>query len=112
MGETPDPELTSKMQKPCMKSHHPNVHICKKKPVTDFARKVHREIKGLLKRLENKEIRRKKGKREEHSKKNPRSSPRFLRGPNKRNNKKKQRKKVKGIKKSRKRKRKHRRRGF
>ena len=62
MGEAPDPELTSRMQKTCMKSHHPNIHICKKKPETDFARKVHREVKGLLKRLKKKETRRKKRK--------------------------------------------------
>ena len=55
LNEAPDPELTSRMQKTCMKSHHPNIHICKKKPETDFARKVHREVKGLLKRLKKKE---------------------------------------------------------
>ena len=114
MGEAPDPELTSRMQKPCMKSPHPTVHICKKKPETDFARKVHREIKGLSKRLEKKEIRRKKGKEGGHSRKNPRSSW----GPHKRNDRIKQRKKFngmkkfKGMKKSRKRKRRQRRKGF
>ena len=56
VGGAPDPELTSRLQKPCMKSHHPNIHICKKKPETDFARKVHREIKGLLKRLKEKKL--------------------------------------------------------
>ena len=60
MGEAPDPELTSRMQKPCMKSRHPSVHICKKQPKTKFARKLHRKMKHLLKRLRKKEIRRKK----------------------------------------------------
>ena len=41
MGDAPDPELTSRMQKPCTKSRHPNVHICKKQPKTKFARKIH-----------------------------------------------------------------------
>ena len=60
MGEAPDPELTSRMQKPCTKSRHPNVHICKKQPKTKFARKIHKKMKHLLKRLQKKEINRKK----------------------------------------------------
>ena len=67
LNEAPDPELTSRMQKSCMKKNHPNIHICKKKPETDFARKVHREVKGLLKRLKEKETRRKKRKEGENS---------------------------------------------
>ena len=59
MGDAPDPELTLRMQKPCMKSHHPSVHICKKQPKTKFARKIHRRMKRLLKRLKKKEKRRK-----------------------------------------------------
>ena len=62
MSEAPDPELTSIMQKPCMKSRHPSVHICKKRPETDFARKVHKKMRSLLKRLEKRESRRKKKK--------------------------------------------------
>ena len=64
MGEAPDPELTSRMQKPCMKSRHPSVHICKKRPETDFARKVHRKIKALSKRLKKRQILRKDKKTE------------------------------------------------
>ena len=60
MGEAPDPELTLKMQKPCNKSRHPNVHFCKKKPKTKFAREVHKSMKRLLKGLQKKEIMRKK----------------------------------------------------
>ena len=60
MGEAPDPELTSRMQKPCLKSRHPSVHICQKRPETDFARKVHRKLKALSKRLKKKQVRRKK----------------------------------------------------
>ena len=56
MGEAPDPELTSRMQKPCLKSPHPSVHICNKRPETKFARKVHRQIKALSKRLQKKQI--------------------------------------------------------
>ena len=59
MGDAPDPELTSRMQKPCMNSHHPSVHICKKQPKTNFARKIHRKMKRLLNRLKKKEKRRK-----------------------------------------------------
>ena len=66
MDEAPDPELTSIIQKPCMKKNHLNIHICKKKPETDFARKVHREVKGFLKRLKEKETRRKKQKEGEY----------------------------------------------
>ena len=47
------------MQLQCKKSPHPSVHICKKQPKTKFAKKIHRRIKGLLKRLKKKEKRRK-----------------------------------------------------
>ena len=91
MDEAPDPELTSRMQKTCMKSHHPNVHICKKKPETG-ARKLHREIKGLLKRLKEKETRRKKRKESRF--------PVKLHGFPKKNHNKKRGKKSVGLKKS------------
>ena len=42
-----------------MKSPHPNVHICKKKPKNNHARKVHKRMKKLLKKLKKKEKRRK-----------------------------------------------------
>ena len=75
-----------------MKSHHPNIHICKKKPETDFARKVHREVKGLLKRLKEKETRRKKRKESRF--------PVKLHGFPKKNHNKKRGKKSVGLKKS------------
>ena len=104
MGEAPDPELTSRMQKTCMKSHHPNIHICKKKPETDFARKVHREVKGLLKRLKKKETRRKKRK---EGKPSELRFPVKLRRFPKKNYNKKRGKNSKKLKKSMKRKGRH-----
>ena len=104
MGGAPDPELTSRLQKPCMKSHHPNIHICKKKTETDFARKVHREVKGLLKRLKKKETRRKKRK---EGKPSELRFPVKLRRFPKKNYNKKRGKNSKKLKKSMKRKGRH-----
>ena len=61
MGQAPDPELSTRMFKSCMKSDHPSIHICRKTPETDFARKTHKIIKADLKRIK-KERRKRKGK--------------------------------------------------
>ena len=58
MGLAPDPDLTSSMYKNCMKSSHPNIHICKKAPETDFAKKTHKVMKAFLRKMKKK---RKKG---------------------------------------------------
>ena len=110
MGEPPDPELTSRMLKPCMKSHHPSVHICQKQPKTQFARGVHRQIKGLWKKLEKREMRRRKKEKGRFERKKVGEGG-YFRKKKKRNKKrrKKQRKNLKERKKSRKRKRRGRR---
>ena len=44
----PDPALTKRVYDSCIKSDHPNVHICKKIPKSKDARKSHRRVKRLL----------------------------------------------------------------
>ena len=111
MGEPPDPELTSRMEKPCMKSHHPSVHICQKQPQTKFARGVHKKIKGLWKKLEKREMRRRKTEKRRFERKKVGEGAYFRKVKKKRKKKrrKKQRKNLKERKKSRKRKRRGRR---
>ena len=46
------------MENICKKSNHPNIHICEEKPNTQSARKTHRIIKRLLKKIQKKERRR------------------------------------------------------
>ena len=60
IGKETDPKLTTKMYKSCMKSDHPNVHICDKLPGTKRARKIHKLVKSELKKLRKKNQRRKR----------------------------------------------------
>ena len=55
-----NPELTTRMFKSCLKSDHPSVHICNKKPKRKNARKDHKLIKGELKKIRKREKSRKR----------------------------------------------------
>ena len=62
MGDAPVPELASRMYKSCMKSDHPNINICKTKvPNTKFARKTHKVMKNLLRRIKKRRAKQGKG---------------------------------------------------
>ena len=83
IGTASDPELTNRMYQACIKSEHPSVHICKKLPKKGFARKTHRQLKHLLKKLKKRgKGRKSKGK----NRKGKKLSGKGKRGGRRRNN--------------------------
>ena len=90
------------MYEACINSDHPSVHFCKKLPKKGLARKTHRKLNNLWKRLKKRDKKRKSQKKnrkgKKHSGKRKRGGRKFGKEKTKRNNVNRARVRARGAK--------------